>query len=162
MDEGLYTAAMHSYAAGKRMPDHIWCSLDVWASLGSTVDIARVSMPPSGNLDEAAGSSSLADFRGDVLGLPRVVVPTFPGGTCIVGPSSLYEAYEEVIGLLSVIEPSILGVQVAYGGYLAQGTLATTAFVPINVVGALPTVADDDGGGSGAKRGNGGAKADTE
>ena len=49
------------------------------------------------------------------------MVPTFPAGTCIVGPSSLYEAYEEVIGLLSVIEPSILGVQVAYGGYVAFG-----------------------------------------
>ena len=98
----LYTAAMHSYQASYSMPNRVWCSLDVWAALGSLVDVARVSMPPSGNLDQAAGSSNLSSFAGDVLGLPRIVVPTFPAGTCIVGPAAAYEVYEEVIGLLSV------------------------------------------------------------
>jgi hypothetical protein len=101
-------------------------------------------MPTSGNLDTAAGQSSLADFRGDVLGLPRVVVPFAPAKTCIVGPSDLYEVYEENIGLLSVIEPSILGVQVAYGGYLAFGSLAQTAYVALDLsaVTSLPTALD--------------------
>lgn len=148
----LYTAAMRSYNAGFRMPDRVWCSLDVWASLGSLVDVARLALPPSGDLDEAAGSSSLADFRGDVIGLPRIVVPMFSDGTCIVGPSSLFEAYEEVIGLLSVIEPSILGVEVAYGGYLAQGSLFGGAFVPITVAGTLPTAAPSSNGGSSERR----------
>jgi hypothetical protein len=167
----LYTAAMRSYKAGKRMPDRVWCSLDVWASLGSLVDVARLVNPPSGNLDSAAGSSSLADFRGDVIGLPRIVVPMFPDGTCIVGPSSLFEAYEEVIGLLSQVEPSILGVEVAYGGYIAHGYLAPGAFVPLDIAGTLPTVATEDAptrgnNGNGedddapqAKTANGGAKA---
>ena len=151
----LYTAAMRSYKAGKRMPDRVWCSLDVWASLGSLVDVARLVLPPGGDLDTAAGSSSLADFRGDVIGLPRIVVPMFPDGTCIVGPSSLFEAYEEVIGLLSNVEPSILGIEVAYGGYIAKGTLEPTAFVPLTIAGTLPTVASEDA----PKRGNGnGAK----
>ena len=66
-----------------------------------------------------------------MIGLPRIVVPTFAAGTCIIGPSNLFECYEEVIGLLSVIEPSILGVEVAYGGYVANGTLEPTAFVPL-------------------------------
>lgn len=139
----LYTAAMHSYQAGQRMPDRIWCSLDVWAKLGSTVDAARPAFPQN-TTDEmnAPGTSSLADFRGDVLGLPRVVVPTAPAKTCIVGPSTLYEPYEEVIGLLSVIEPSILGVQVAYGGYVAFGSLAQAAFVALDLsaVTSLPTM----------------------
>jgi hypothetical protein len=158
--KALYTAAMHSYSAGGRMPDRIWCGLDVWAALGSLVDTARLVMPQGGNQDNAAGSSTLADFRGDVLGLPRVVVPTFPAKTCIVGNSTYYEAYEEVIGLLSVIEPSILGVQVAYGGYLAYGAMAPTALIPLDLtaVTGLPTaleasvldVDDDD-----AKPGNG-------
>jgi hypothetical protein len=126
----LYAAAAASYSAGKRMPDRIWCSLDVWAVLGALTDVARLVMPPSQS-EQPAGSASLADFQGDVIGLPRIVVPTLPAGTCIVGPSSLYEAYEEVIGLLSVIEPSILGVTVAYGGYVAYGTLAGPAFVPV-------------------------------
>jgi hypothetical protein len=143
----LYTAAMRSYNAGKRMPDRIWCSLDVWAALGSLVDAQRVVMPPSGNLDTAAGASSLASFAGDVLGLPRIVVPMFSDGTCIVGPSSLFETYEDVIGLLSVIEPSILGVEVAYGGYLAYGHTFSGAFVPLDLAGAvLPTAADPNAG----------------
>jgi HK97 family phage major capsid protein len=127
--DALYKAAAKSYNAGKRMPDRIWCSLDVWAALGALVDVARVVFPPAQGAD--AGTSSLADFRGDVIGLPRIVVPTFAAGTCIVGPSSLYEVYEEVVGLLSVVEPSILGVTVAYGGYVAWGTLAGPAFVPV-------------------------------
>ena len=124
----LYTAAAQSYAVGKRMPDRIWCSLDVWAALGAMTDVGRLVLPPGGNNDNAAGSSSLSDFRGDVLGLPRIVVPEFAPGTCVVGPSTLYEAYEEIIGLLSVIEPSILGVEVAYGGYVAYGSLQESAF----------------------------------
>lgn len=126
----LYLAAAQSYAAAKRMPDRVWVSLDVWAALGSLVDVARLVMPPS-QTEQPAGSASLASFMGDVIGLPRIVVPTFASGTCIVGPSTLFETYEEVIGLLSVIEPSILGVEVAYGGYLANGTLEPTAFVPL-------------------------------
>ena len=138
----LYTAAMHSYKATFRMPDRVWCSLDVWAALGSLVDVARPAFPPGGNLDTAAGSSSLASFNGDVLGLPRIVVPTLPAGTCVVGNSALFEVYEEVIGLLSVIEPSILGVQVAYGGYLAQGSLAPAGFIGMTAPAGMPTMVE--------------------
>jgi hypothetical protein len=86
----------------------------------------------------------MATMRGDILGLPRIVAPYLPSKTCIVGPTDLYEVYEENIGLLSVIEPSILGVQVAYGGYLAYGTLAGTAYVPLDLsaVTSLPTMAE--------------------
>jgi HK97 family phage major capsid protein len=143
--KGLYTAAMHSYQAGQRMPTRIWCSLDVWAALGSLVDSTRVVLPVDTTREMGApGTSSLADFRGDLLGLPRIVVPLFPAKTCIVGPDTLYETYEEVIGLLSVIEPSILGVQVAYGGYVAFGSLAQTAHVALDLsaVTSLPTEAE--------------------
>ncbi|HEY2301511.1 MAG TPA: phage major capsid protein [Acidimicrobiales bacterium] len=149
----LYTAAMHSYQGGFMMPDRIWCSLDVWAALGSLVDVARVVLPsdastgaPDTPLDSFdIGAASLANFRGDMLGVPRIVVPTFAAGTCIVGPSALFEVYEEVIGLLSVIEPSILGVQVAYGGYLASGSLAAPAFIPLTPPAGMPTMAEVDG-----------------
>jgi hypothetical protein len=141
----LYTAGMHSYQGGLRMPDRIWCSLDVWAALGSLVDVARVAIPQDRVSEMGApGTSTLANFAGDLLGLPRIVVPTFAAGTCIVGPSALYEVYEEVIGLLSVIEPSILGVQVAYGGYVAWGTLASSAFVPLTVPAGMPTMMEGD------------------
>ena len=152
--KALYLAAADSYVNGFMMPDRIWCSLDVWAALGALVDVGRVVFPAdaavggdsSDGLD--AGGSSLNSFRGDILGLPRIVVPTFAAGTCIVGPSSLFEVYEEVIGLLSVIEPSILGVQVAYGGYVAFGSLAGAAFVPLTPPAGLvaPTIVEEDEG----------------
>jgi HK97 family phage major capsid protein len=140
--KGLYTAGMHSYQAAQRMPARIWCSLDVWAALGSLVDTTRVVIPVDTTREMGApGTESLADFRGDLLGLPRIVVPFAPAKTCIVGPADLYEVYEEIVGLLSVVEPSILGVQVAYGGYLAFGTLAGAAYVPLDLsaVTSLPT-----------------------
>jgi HK97 family phage major capsid protein len=152
--KALYLAAADSYVNGLIMPDRIWCSLDVWAALGALVDVGRVVFPADAAVggDSAdgldAGGSSLASFRGDILGLPRIVVPTFPAGTCIVGPSALFEVYEEVIGLLSVIEPSILGVQVAYGGYVAFGSLAGPAFVPLTPPAGLtvPALADTGDG----------------
>lgn len=167
--KALYLAAADSYANGFRMPDRIWCSLDVWAALGSLVDVGRVVFPADARVggDSTgpgdAGGSNLADFRGDILGLPRIVVPTFASGTCIVGPSSLFEVYEEVIGLLSVIEPSILGVQVAYGGYVAFGSLAGAAFVPLTPPAGLTvpsmfdvTAGDGDPGGDTAESAAGG------
>jgi HK97 family phage major capsid protein len=140
--KAIYTAGMHSYQGGQRMPKAIWCSLDVWAALGSLVDTTRVVIPVDTTREMGApGTQSLRDFSGDLFGLPRIVVPTFAAKTCIVGPIDLYEVYEEVIGLLSVVEPSILGVQVAYGGYVAYGTLAGSAYVPLDLsaVTTLPT-----------------------
>jgi HK97 family phage major capsid protein len=142
----LYTAAMHAYQASFMMPNRIWCSLDVWAALGSLVDVARVAIPQDRTSEMGApGTSTLASFNGDLLGLPRIVVPTFVAGTCFVGNSSLYEVYEEVIGLLSVIEPSILGVQVAYGGYVAFGTLSATGIVGLTAPAGMPTMAELEG-----------------
>jgi hypothetical protein len=142
---GIYTAAMHSYQAGKRMPTRIWCSLDVWAALGALVDTTRVVLPVDTTREMGApGTSNLGDFSGDLFGLPRIVVPTFASGTMVIGPDDLFEAYEEVIGLLSVVEPSILGVQVAYGGYLAWGMLLATAYVKLTIAGTLPTIALTD------------------
>jgi HK97 family phage major capsid protein len=135
--KALYTAAAASYRANFKMPDRVWCSLDVWAALGALVDVARLVMPPA----SGEGSSELASFMGDVIGLPRIVVPTFAAGTCIVGNSTLYEAYEEVIGLLSVVEPSILGVTVAYGGYIAYGATEGTGLIPLTPPAGMAEVA---------------------
>ena len=139
----IYTAAMHAYQAGFMMPNRIWCSLDVWAALGSLVDVARVVLPQDRASEMGTpGTSELASFQGDLFGVPRVVVPTFAAGTCIIGNSSLFEVYEEVIGLLSVVEPSILGVQVAYGGYVAFGALHGAALVPLTAPAGMPTMAE--------------------
>ena len=46
-----------------------------------------------------------------------------------------------MIGLLSVIEPSILGVTVAYGGYVAWGALYGDALVPLTAPAGIPELA---------------------
>lgn len=124
----LYNAAALAYAGVKRLPDHIWVSLDMWGAMGSIVDQARMSMRANG---DSMGTSSPASFAGEVLDLPRSVVPGFPDGTIIVGVKSKTEFYEQRIGLLTAVEPRLLGVEVAYGGYVAYGTLKPTAFAKV-------------------------------
>ena len=133
----LYEAAglcyMGGAAAGStpmgRLPDRLWVSLDMWQKLGSIVDVARMAAPPSpaGNL----GTSELSTFAGDILSTPRIVVPSFPAGTVILGNAAMYEFRENTIGLLTAVEPSILGVEVAYGGYAAYGMLHAPAYCKV-------------------------------
>jgi hypothetical protein len=125
----LYEAAAAVYRGCGRLPDRLWCALDVWAKVGPLTDTAKLVFP--GMASGGAGESSLARFAGNMFELDRIVVPTFPDGTCIVGASAMSEFYEERIGLLSAVEPSILGVEVAYGGYTAFGFLEKDAFTPI-------------------------------
>jgi hypothetical protein len=131
----MYQGAAMAYEGAKRLPDRIWVSLDMWASVGAVVDVfGRLTFSGAG----AGGDASLSDFRGDMLSVPRIVVPSFPDGTMIVGNSTLVEFYEQRIGLLSAVEPALLGVEVAYGGYIATGTIEPNAFVKITAPPVLP------------------------
>ena len=123
----MYAAAGLVYASSKRLPNRVWCSVDVWGMLGPMVDDARLVF--SSNLNP--GSSELSSFAGNMFSLPRIVVPSFPAGTCIVGSADAYEVYEEAIGLLTAVEPSLLGVEVAYGGYIAHNVVIPEALAPI-------------------------------
>ena len=133
----LYEAAALAFMGGAAtgsipqglMPNHIWVSLDMWAKLGAIVDTAR--LVNRGTADGSMGSSELTTFGGDILNAPRSVVWGFPNGTVIVGNSAMYEFYEEQIGLLSAVEPSLLGIEVAYGGYIAQAALNPLAFAKL-------------------------------
>lgn len=125
--KALYQAAAMGYRGAKLLPDRLWVSLDMWATLGAIVDQARLIFPPG-----SQGGSELTRFSGMVFALPRIVVPDLPDGTAIIGSSKLFEFYEERIGLLSAVEPSILGVEVAYGGYAAFGFMEPKAFVKVS------------------------------
>lgn len=125
----LYEAAALVYRGCGRLPDRLWCALDVWAMLGPIVDQGRLVFPSGAATP--AGQSSLVAFSGNMFDLDRIVVPTFADGTCVIGVSSMVEFYEERIGLLSAVEPSILGVEVAYGGYTAFGALEVDGFTTI-------------------------------
>lgn len=131
----LYQAAALVYQGTGRLPDRLWVSVDQWAQLGALVDVARVVSSPANNAGFNSGSN-LASFAGDVLALPRIVVPQLPEGTVVVGVSSLYEFYEQAVGLLTAIEPSLLGVEVAYGGYVAYGVVEANGFAKVTAPGS--------------------------
>lgn len=124
--DAVYAAAALAYAGAGRMPDTIWMGLDLWGALGPKIESAV----PTMNND--MGQVNLGDFQaGNLFKLPRVVVPSFPANTLIIGAKRWTEVYEERIGLLQAVNPSILGVQIAYGGYIAYNTLKPTAFCKV-------------------------------
>ncbi len=120
----LYAAASTSYTGSGRLPDTIWVSLDMWTTLGPLIE-SQVST------NQQPGSSSVGSFQGDLLKLPRIVVPSFANGTVVIGAKRWTEVYEERIGLLTAVLPSVLGVQIAYGGYVAYNTLKAAAFAKV-------------------------------
>ena len=120
----LYAAAALSYAGAGRLPDGIWMSLDMWSTLGPLIE-SQVST------NQQPGSSSVGSFVGDLLKLPRYVVPSFASGNLIIGTRRWTEVYEERLGLLQAVKPSTLGVEVAVGGYVAYNTLKATAFCKV-------------------------------
>ena len=120
----LYQAAGLVYASSKRLPDRLWVSTDQWSAVGPLLDTACCS-------GSNPGDSNLQAFSGNMFGLQRIVVPSFPAGTVIIGSSAAFEVYEEVIGLLTAVEPSLLGVEVAYGGYLAFNYVFNEGVAPI-------------------------------
>lgn len=131
----MYLGAATAYGGAKRLPNRVWVSLDMWAQVGAVVDVlGRLTFSANGQ----GGNTSLQDFRGDMLDVPRIVVPSFPDGTMIIGNSTLVEFYEQRIGLLSAVEPALLGVEVAYGGYTATGTIEPTGFVKITPPPVVP------------------------
>lgn len=125
--KALYDAAALSYTGAKRLPNAMWCSLDMWATLGAVVDLGRLVF--SNGAD--TGSGRVQDFSGRVLDLPRYVVPSLPPKSIIVGWTGGYEVYEQRVGLITAVEPRLFGVEVAYGGYMASGVMEASAFTRI-------------------------------
>jgi HK97 family phage major capsid protein len=64
---------------------------------------------------------------GSISGVPVIVSAGLNAGSWLVGSTAGAEVYEDRIGVLSVIEPSVLGTQVAYGGFFADVVLVPTA-----------------------------------
>lgn len=124
--KALYGAAVKSYQGSGRMPDHIWASLDWWPKFGTLIDVLKATTAGNGG-----GNSQLDTFVGNLLNVPRTIVPSFAAGTLIVGVKSRTEVYEDRFGFLSQIEPKVFGVELAYGGYMASGTVKPSAFTKV-------------------------------
>jgi HK97 family phage major capsid protein len=118
--EALYAGAQATMtAAGGGMPDTLWVSPDVWATLGGMTTTQGAPAYPS---------LSLSSTQGNPMGLKLIVDSHFAAGTMISGPSRLAEWYEDVDGLMQVAEPDVLGQLVGYAGYGAFLNVAPTAF----------------------------------
>lgn len=133
----LYTGAMIAATANgttraraRRLPNRIWCSVDMWATLGAVVDAVRATQSATGI---GPGQTSIGAFEGSILDAPRIMVPGLTPGSMIIGRSELFEFYEERIGLLSAITPKNLGLEVAHGGYAAFGHMDASAFCKLTV-----------------------------
>ena len=123
----LYAAAALAYAGSGRLPNALWVSLDQWQRMGVAVDAQKLML----RSDDKTGTSSPTSFEGVIMDLPRIVVPSFPARTVIVGVKEKTEFYEQKIGFLTAVEPRLLGIELAYGGYCAFGTLRPNAFAKL-------------------------------
>lgn len=131
--DALYDAAVMAAtangtkrASAGRLPNVIFTSIDMWGSLGKMIT-------KLGKDQEKNGTNSATAFAGDILDIERIVLPGLPAGSFVIGRKNMFEFYEERIGLLSAVEPSVLGIEVAYGGYVAAGHLDKTAFTTVTV-----------------------------
>ena len=147
----IYQAAAMVAGPDNRMANTIWVSVDVWAILGALVDTAGRPLFPTVAPGNAMGAITPTNmFQGSVAGLRLAVDGHFPAGTAIIGDNAAVEFYETVGGQVQAVEPSLLGVAIAFYGYMADCIIAPTALVKLTP----PVVPLGTSGGTGT--GNGG------
>lgn len=133
--KGIAAAAGAVYANAKRLPNAIFCSPDMWATLIGLTDTTGRPIVAAGSPQNVMGNGTTTSFSGSILGMPLIVSPGLESGSVIVGASQYAEVYEDRRGALRVVEPKLLGWEIAYYGYFAGIVTEFTAFVSL-VVGA--------------------------
>jgi hypothetical protein len=115
----VYEAAGTVFTETGQLPTTLAAGPLGWARLGSLTSADGVPTFPFLNPSNASGGGmSATTFEGNPVGLNLVVTPGITDDTFWVLNGLALEIYEQVIGQLSVVEPSVLGVQVAYAGYV--------------------------------------------
>ena len=128
----IYGAAAMVAGPDNRMANTMWVSVDVWAKLGALVDGAGRPLFPAvapGNAMGNIGATNM--FQGNIAGLRLAVDGHFATGTAIIGDNAAVEFYETVGGQVQAVEPSLLGVAIAFYGYMADCIVAPTALVKL-------------------------------
>jgi HK97 family phage major capsid protein len=117
--KAIYDAAGMVYTETGALPTTLAVGPLGWARLGSLTSSAGTAMFPFLNPVNAQGSmGGPTNFTGNPVGLNMVVTPGITDDTFWVVNSLALEIYEQQVGQLSVVEPSVLGIQVAFAGYL--------------------------------------------
>jgi HK97 family phage major capsid protein len=145
----IYEAAAMIAGPDNRMANTMWVSVDVWATLGALVDTAGRPLFPTVAPGNALGALTPTNmFQGSVAGLRLAVDGHFTAGTAIIGDNAAVEFYETVGGQVQAVEPSLLGVAIAFYGYMADCIIAPTALVKLTPP-AAPLLAGATGTGNG-------------
>ena len=117
--KAIYDAAALVFEQTAQMPTILAAGPLGWARLGALSTTEGVPIFPFMNPSNSSGGSMNATtFAGNPVGLQLVVTPAITDATFWVLNGLSIEAYEQTIGQLSVVEPSVLGIQVAYAGYM--------------------------------------------
>lgn len=131
---GLATAAATSYAASGVLPDTLYVTPAVWASIVSLDDAdKRPIFPNAGPVNAPGTMNGVTTFEGNPMNLNLVVDANFASGTAIIGPKSKFEFYEQNKGHAQIAAPSTMGVTCAYRGYIAAYLAAPAAFIDLDV-----------------------------
>jgi hypothetical protein len=116
----LYGASVTALGISAALiPDTLWLSPDVWATLGSATNVVDAPVFPGMNPGTPGGNAQ---------GWRMVVDGNFPADTMVTGPSRVAEWYEDVDGLMQVAEPDVLGQLVGYAGFAAFLNTVPDAF----------------------------------
>lgn len=130
--KAVYEAAGKVFEQTGQLPTQLAVGPLGWARLGSLTSSGGVPTFPYLNPMNAQGQMGGATtFTGNPVGLNLVVTPGITDDTMWVLNSLGLEVYEQVIGQLSVVEPSVLGIQVAYAGYVGYYRPAANGAVHI-------------------------------
>ncbi len=88
------------------------------------------------NPTNAQGTGFLASnfgqgVMGQISGIPVIMSSALDSGEAFLLSTAAIELYEQQIGMLQVVEPSVLGVQVAFGGYFVAFAANANGVVPL-------------------------------
>jgi hypothetical protein len=117
--KAIYEAAGKVFTETAALPTTLAVGPLGWARLGSLASTQGVPIFPFLNPVNASGAmGGPTTFEGNPVGLRFIVTPGITDATMWMLNSLALEVYEQVVGQLSVVEPSVLGIQVAYAGYV--------------------------------------------
>lgn len=118
---GLWAAAAQVYTQCKKLPDTLWCSVDIWQDFGRRVDTTGRPLWPSLAPSNAGGTMvGVNSFDGKPVNLNLIVGPNFASGTLILGRAQYGEVYEQNKGLArGTFKPGTLSTEVGYRGFMA-------------------------------------------
>jgi HK97 family phage major capsid protein len=117
--EAIYAAAGKVFTETGKLPTILAAGPLGWARLGGLTSTTGVPTFPFMNPANAQGTmGGPSTFAGNPVGLQLVVTPGIVDDTFWVVNDLALEIFEQTVPALSVVEPSVLGIQVAYAGYV--------------------------------------------